>query len=131
MRIKIFYSSLWANVKVKSRARFREGGQNLGGHHLVLGEISDYLTGKALADTHDERYRQSIARMLVEKNGFGRGELTPRVPIDIRAGGKSARVRLDLIVSIDEQIAMLIKYAPGSLTTRHQVALAASRLLAP
>lgn len=103
----------------------------MGGHHLVLGEISDYLTGEILADTHDERYRQGIARLLIEEKGYGREELIPRVPIDIRAGGKAARVRLDLIVCIDEQISMLIKYAPGSLTTRHQVALAASRLLAP
>ena len=103
----------------------------MGGHHLVLGEICDYLTGAILADTHDERYRQWIARLLAERKGYGREELKPRVPIDIRAGGKSARVRLDLIVCIDEKIPMLIKYAPGSLTTRHQVALAASRLLAP
>jgi len=131
MRIKIHYPPLRANVKVKSTARFREGDQNLSGHHLVLGTISDYLTGEVLADTHDERYRQSIARLLVEKKGYGRDELTPRVPIDIRAGGKRAQIRLDLVVCIDEQIVMLIKYAPGSLTTRHQVALAASRLLAP
>lgn len=103
----------------------------MGGHHLVLGELSDYLTGETLTDTHDERYRQAIARLLAEEKGYGRQELTARVPIDIRVGGKCARIRLDLIVCIDEQIPMLLKYAPGSLTTRHQVALAASRLLAP
>jgi hypothetical protein len=103
----------------------------LKGHHLVLGETRDYLTGETLADTHDERYRQKIARLLVEEKGFGKQDLTPRVPIDIHVDGKQARVRLDLIVTLDERIALLIKYAPGSLTTRHQVALAASRLLAP
>lgn len=102
----------------------------MGGHHLVLGETRDYLTGETRVDTHDERYRQKIARLLVEKKGFGKRDLTPRVPIDIRVDGKQARVRLDLIVRLDERIALLIKYAPGSLTTRHQVALAASRLLA-
>lgn len=101
------------------------------GHHLVLGEMHDYLTGEIRVDTHDERYRQKIARLLVEQKGFDRHELSPRVPIDIRVDGKQARVRLDLIVRIDERIALLVKYAPGSLTTRHQVALAASRLLAP
>ena len=67
----------------------------------------------------------------LKKKGFDRHDLFPRVPIDIRVDGKQARVRLDLIVRIDKRIALLVKYAPGSLTTRHQVALAASRLLAP
>ena len=101
------------------------------GHHLVLGETRDFVTGETLVDTHDERYRQKIARLLVEEKGFSREDLTPRVPIDIHVDGKQARVRLDLIVTLDKRIALLIKYAPGSLTTRHQVALAASRLLAP
>jgi hypothetical protein len=103
----------------------------LGGHHLVLGETVDYLTGETREDTLDERYRQEIARLLAEEKGFRREDLTPRVPIDIDLGDKQARVRLDLTVQFDERIVMLIKYAPGSLTTRHQVALAASRLLAP
>jgi Type I restriction enzyme R protein N terminus (HSDR_N) len=103
----------------------------LGGHHLVLGEAVDYLTGETREDTLDERYRQKIARLLVEDKGFHREDLTPRVPIDIHVGGKQARVRLDLIVRLDGRIMLLVKYAPGSLTTRHQVALAASRLLAP
>ena len=51
--------------------------------------------------------------------------------VDIVAAGKKARVRLDLMICLDRQVALLIKYAPGSLTTRHQVALAFSRLLAP
>jgi len=103
----------------------------LGGHHLILGDIRDYLTGEVLVDTHDERYRQKVARLLVEDRGYKKEDLQPRVPIDLRVGGKVARIKLDLIVCIDEQAAMLVKYAPGSLTTRHQVALAASRLLGP
>jgi hypothetical protein len=103
----------------------------VGGHHLVLGEIRDYLTGEVLVDTHDEGYRQKVARLLVEHKGYQKEDLQPRVPIDLNLDGKRARIRLDLVVRIDEQVAMLVKYAPGSLTTRHQVALAASRLLAP
>ena len=94
----------------------------MGGHHLVLGETVDYLTGETREDTLDERYRQEIARLLVEEKGFRREDLTSRVPIDIDLGDKQARVRLDLIVHFDERIVLLIKYAPGSLTTRHQVA---------
>ena len=101
----------------------------MGGHHLVLGELHDYLTGESRVDTHDERYRQKIARLLVEVKGFGREMVTPRVPILIRAGGRRARVWIDLTVSLKGRTALLVKYAPGSLTTRHQVAIAASRLL--
>ena len=103
----------------------------MGGHHLVLGEIRDYLTGEILVDTHDERYRQQVARFLVEDKDYKKRDLQSRVPIDLNIDGKQARIRLDLTVWIDEQVAMLVKYAPGSLITRHQVALAASRLLAP
>ena len=103
----------------------------MGGHHLVLGETHDFLTGESLEDTHDERYRQKIARLLVEDKGFLRAELTPQVPILLNVDEKQAQVRLDLVVKLDGRTVLLIKYAPGSLTTRHQVALAASRLLAP
>ena len=101
----------------------------MGGHHLVLGELRDFLTGEIRPDTHDERYRQKIARLLVEVKGFGRETLTPRVPILIRAGVRRARVWMDLTATLAGRTALLVKYAPGSLFTRHQVAIAASRLL--
>ena len=103
----------------------------MGGHHLVLGEMRDYLTGETRVDTHDERYRQKIARLLVEKKGFRQADLSPRVPIDIRVDGKQARVRLDLIVRLTNESCCWSSMLPVLLTTRHQVALAASRLLAP
>lgn len=101
----------------------------MGGHHLVLGQLRDYLTGEIRVDTHDERYRQKVARLLVEVKGFPRDALTPQVPIPVYARGRHARVRIDLTVCLEGRIALLVKYAPGSLTTRHQVAIAASRLL--
>lgn len=39
-------------------------------HHLILGELTDYLTEETLADTHDERLRQKIVRHLVDTCGF-------------------------------------------------------------
>ena len=103
----------------------------MGGHHLILGETRDYLTGVALEDTHDERYRQKIARLMVEEKGYLREELTPRFPITLKVGDKKARIRLDFLVKINGRVVMLVKYGPGSLTTRHQIAVAASRLLEP
>ena len=103
----------------------------MGGHHLVLGELQDYLTGETRVDTHDERYRQKLARLLVETKGYPRETLTAQVPITVYARDRQAIVRIDLIVHLGGRTALLVKYAPGSLTTRHQVALAASRLLGP
>jgi len=36
------------------------------GHHLILGELDDLITGERVKDTHDERYRQKIARLLID-----------------------------------------------------------------
>ena len=57
----------------------------MSGHHLILGELKDYLTGETLPDTLDERYRQQLARLLVESKGFLKSDLTPRVPLPVRA----------------------------------------------
>ena len=40
------------------------------GHHLILGELDDLITGESIKDTHDERYRQRIARLLVDEKGY-------------------------------------------------------------
>ncbi|MGR0480634.1 MAG: hypothetical protein ACTFAL_04315 [Candidatus Electronema sp. V4] len=37
------------------------------GHQLVYGSLRDYLTGELLPDTDDERFRQQLARLLVEE----------------------------------------------------------------
>jgi len=102
---------------------------NVPGHHLILGELTDFLTGETLADTHDERYRQKIARLLVEQYDFAPAEIRARIPIALDLDGKVARVRLDLLLTLSGRHALLVKYGPGSLITRHQVALAASWLL--
>jgi hypothetical protein len=101
----------------------------MNGHHLILGELTDYITGERLADTHDERYRQKLARFLIENKGYRHRELTPRFPLVCRAGEKSAMTRIDLLVSIGDKVGMIIKYAPGSLVTRRRPVLAASRLV--
>lgn len=49
------------------------------GHHLVLGSLTDRLTGRTLVDTHDERYRQKIVGHLLDVCGFGAGEMAGRL----------------------------------------------------
>ena len=103
----------------------------MNGHHLVLGELTDTITGETLADTHDERLRQKIARLLVEKKGYRKSEIRPRQLLVTRAGSHQAIVKIDFVLILEDRHAMIVKYGPGSIVTRHRSALAASRLLAP
>jgi hypothetical protein len=100
------------------------------GHHLILGELTDYITGETLKDTHDERYRQKIARLLVNRKGYLKTDIIPRSDLLIKAGDKKAIIKIDFKISLAGRAGMLIKYGPGSLVTRERPALAASRLLA-
>ncbi len=100
------------------------------GHHLILGELVDAVTGQILPDTHDERYRQKLARLLMDARGYPRSDIN-RCSLRVKAGDNCAIVKVDMAVTIAGRICMIIKYGPGSLVTRHRPALAASRLLAP
>lgn len=100
------------------------------GHHLVLGELKDFLTGQLLADTHDERYRQKLARLLVLQKGYPKEVVQSRCKLLAQAGEKRALVPIDFVITLGEKKAMVVKYAPGSLTTRHRSTIAATRLIA-
>jgi len=103
----------------------------MGNHHLTLGEISDFLTGERIEDTHDERYRQKLAKWLVHEKAFLKSDISPRQSIIVTAGDNRAEVPLDFRVSPTDRTGMIIKYGPGSIVTRHQCALALARLAAP
>jgi hypothetical protein len=100
-----------------------------GGHHLILGELIDYITARPLPDTHDERYRQKIARLLVGKKGYAKTDIISQYPLQVRADDKCARVPVTFVVKLDGRIAMIIHYGPGSLVTRHRSTLAMGRLV--
>jgi hypothetical protein len=101
------------------------------GHHLILGRITDYITGETLVDTHDERYRQKLARWLVDTLGYRKAEISPRKKITVTVGGKIGSVMVDIAVIIGGKIPMIVKYGAGSLITRHRLTLALARLVAP
>ncbi len=100
------------------------------GHHLILGELTDVVTGEVLEDSHDERYRQKIARILLTEKGFSQSDITPRIPLTVAAGARRGRIRVEYMAAVDGRDGMMIKYGPGSLITRHRPALAMARLLA-
>jgi len=100
------------------------------GHHLILGKCEDYLTGEILADTADERFRQEIARLLVEEKGYGRAEIAARRKLSVNAGPNSAVIPVDFVVSLQGRICMVVRFGPGSVVTRQRSTLAAARLIA-
>ena len=101
------------------------------GHHLLLGELDDLITGETIKDTYDERYRQKIARLLVRHKGYLVSDIEPRKSLLLQAGENRAIIKIDFSIKISERICMIIKYGPGSLVTRRRPLLAASRILAP
>jgi hypothetical protein len=102
----------------------------MNGHHLILGKLTDFITGEILKDTHDERYRQKLAHLLVESKGYRKADIIPRCELLINAGeDRRARIKVDFKISLFGRTCMIIKYGPGSLVTRQRPALAAARLL--
>ncbi len=101
------------------------------GHHLILGKLVDFITGGTIQDTHDERYRQKLARLLVEKKGYTKNDIKPRFELSVSVDTKKAVVEIDFLITLSDKICMIIKYSPGSLVTRHRPVLAVSRLVAP
>ncbi len=103
----------------------------MGGHHLILGKLNDYITGEMLDDTHDERYRQKLAYLLINEKEYLKSEIQPRFAILAQAGKNRAVVKIDFVIYLSKKVCMIIKYSPGSLVTRHRPALAASRVVTP
>lgn len=101
------------------------------GHHIVYGTLKDYITGEELPDTDDERYRQQLARFMVEEKGYDVSELQPRLVIETQFKGNFVRSVVELTVCVNDRRMMVIRYGPGSLVTRERPAIAAARILQP
>ena len=99
------------------------------GHHLILGEIDDFITGKPIKDTHDERYRQQLARLLVNRKGYLKSDIELRKNLIVQAGDHRAGIKIDFLITLAGKVCMVIKYGPGSIVTRRRPLLAISRVL--
>ena len=108
-----------------------DGGHAVNDHHLIMGRLVDYITGRIIDDTHDERYRQKLARFLVNAKGYALTEILGGRVVNVHAGKKYARVPITYLIVVTGREAMLIHYGPGSLVTRHRPALALARLATP
>jgi hypothetical protein len=103
----------------------------MNGHHLILGELTDFITGEILKDTHDERYRQKIARLLIRQLGYLKADIAPRRALVAKADSKKAVLKIDFTITLEGKTCMVLQYGPGSLVTRRRAVLAVSRLIVP
>ena len=101
------------------------------GHHLILGEVEDFITGQRLKDTPDERYRQKIARLLIAHRGYRKADIEPRRKLMVQADDRKAIIKIDFVINLSRRTSMIIKFGPGSIVTRRRPVLAASRILVP
>ena len=100
-------------------------------HHYIYGTCTDYITGESIVDTDDERCRQELARLLVVEKGYDKGELEPRLSIETLYGGQYVVSTIDITVTLANRRFMILRFAPGSITTRERSAIAAARILDP
>ncbi len=100
-------------------------------HHLIYGTMTDFLTGDSIVDTDDERYRQEIARFMVQEKGYAKEELIPRLRLETLFNKNFVTSTIDLTVCLLNRYFMIVRYGPGSLVTRERPAVAAARVLNP
>ena len=90
--------------------------------------IIDFITGQMFIDTDDERIRQGIERLLIEEKGYSKKDIEVDREFEIVIGEEINRSKVDLIVSVEEKIFMIIKCARGSLISREREVLSCARI---
>ena len=98
---------------------------------VILGKIVDFITGRTIADTEDERYRQKLARFLVEDKGFHKEDIQVQRELPLIVNDETWTVTIDFAIILEAKIVMILRFAPGSIVSRERPALAAARLLEP
>jgi hypothetical protein len=96
-----------------------------------MGNLDDFITGETPKDTHDERYRQRLARLLVNSKGYLKSDIEARKSLIIQAGENRAAIKIDFLINLAGKGCMVIKYGPGSIVTRRRSLLSISRIMEP
>ncbi|HID29553.1 MAG TPA: hypothetical protein EYP19_06055 [Desulfobacterales bacterium] len=96
---------------------------------VILGETVDFITGESIVDTVDERARQTIARFLVEKKEYLKGDIEVRQQITLIVDGKEGTSKVDFVIRVAGKAFMIIVFGPGSLVSRERSTVAAARLI--
>lgn len=93
--------------------------------------ITDYITGKPIADVGAEANRQAVERLLVEQKGFLPADIAVDMPVNFIIAGKVYTSAIDLVVFVESNPFMVIKCAAGSLDSRQKEVVSAARILRP
>jgi hypothetical protein len=99
------------------------------GHKRILGKTIDFITGREITDTDDERYRQKLARFLVEEKGYAKEEIETKRRLEMTIGNEKVLSMVDFVVKVDGTVFLAIRYGPGSIVTRERPALASARIM--
>lgn len=100
-------------------------------HHYIYGTCTDFITGETIVDTDDERCRQELARFLVDKKGYAKKDMEPRLCIETLYNGQFVASTIDITVRVSGKRFMILRFGPGSIVTRERSAIAAARVLEP
>jgi hypothetical protein len=98
-------------------------------HHYIYGTCVDYITGETIVDTDDERCRQELAKFLVEKKGYVKKDMEPRLRIETLYNGQYVASTIDITIRESGKRFMILRFGPGSIVTRERAAIAAARVL--
>lgn len=99
------------------------------GRKRVLGKLTDFISGREITDTDDERLRQRIAIFLVGEKGYKKNEILSKQKIEFEIDGEKIISMIDFVVRVDGIFFLVIRYGPGSLVTRERPALSSARIL--
>jgi hypothetical protein len=99
--------------------------------HLILGKLTDFITGRTIIDTHDERARQKIARFLVEEKGYSKEDIETQRALSLVLDGDKGAVKVDFVIRLDGKAFAVVVFGPGSVVTRERSTLAIARLVEP
>ena len=66
----------------------------MNGHHLILGQLTDCISGQTLDDTLDERHRQQIGRLLLKEKKYTKSQITSRYNLKFRVDDRCAHFGL-------------------------------------
>jgi hypothetical protein len=94
-----------------------------------MGELTDFLTGRTLQDTHDERILQKISRFLAEDKGYDKADIIARKKMPVTVSGKTGVVTVHFMLRVRDITFAVIMYGPGSVVTRQRPTLSVARLL--
>ncbi len=99
-------------------------------HEESLGNvIRDFLTGEEIAETSYEEFRQALARMLVEENGYPKDRLTSKVGVCFPVDGSDYTRMIDLYATDAAGNPLLfVIFCSGEPGSYMREALAAARI---